>query len=190
MLQSHTKKIVEEDTSEEMPISGPVLGDCLCGNSTFLKGTKIPHWGGRTCSAGELEWACKKGDGDGGKKYLKAICCDDPNVGSCLCGTWKFYKGKKIKAWGNDRTCSAQELSWACDRPDSDGGKSYLKAECCEDPDLGACLCGSAAKFQKGKTIRGWGGGRTCSAQELNWACKKPDSNGGKKYLKRICCKD
>jgi hypothetical protein len=56
-----------------------------------------------------------------------------------------------------------------------------------EDLNEGACLCGSAEKWLKGKTIPHWRG-RTCSASELVWACPRGNDDKGKKYLKTHCC--
>jgi len=114
-----------------------------------------------------------------------------------------FQKGKEIPFW-QGRTCNAGELLWACKRPNADKGKKFLKQFCCDDgpypdwakeglkkkeelpKDFAKCLC-EDGKFLMKKEIPYWKG-RTCVPGELEWACKRPDSDGGKRHLKASCC--
>lgn len=188
MLQSQTNKLVDKHMSDEMPISGnEPIGECLCGKGVpFLNGTMTPSWSYSPCTQRELDlWACKPGQPDADKAWLKRLCCDDGNAGSCLCGTWKFLEGKAIKGWG-DRTCNVHELSWACaNRGGDEKARSHMKRNCCEDPNLGECLCGSAADFLNGKPF----GKKTCNANVVHRACKNKKP-GLKDRMKKICCKN
>eukprot|EP01047_Picozoa_sp_COSAG01_P089270 COSAG01_NODE_21418_length_903_cov_1.079602_1_plen_281_part_10 len=56
---------------------------------------------------------------------------------------------------------------------------------------VGQCLCGPDRLFLSGKVIPGWTGNRTCSLNELSWACRgslTPSELSGRAYMANHCC--
>lgn len=200
-------------TPEEMKEYQKTIADgsCLCGEDNFYEGLEVPHWDGHKCGKNMNSMVCALNSSDQGRMHVQSECCgketlderrqymESLKTGSCLCGSKNFYTGLPIPHWPG-RTCGVQETSWACPMDASDGGRKYLSEQCCGEESIeerqkfekslqdGSCLCGDASAFHQGKTIPNWGGSRTCGEEENAWACKRPDDDGGRRYLVRHCC--